>query len=106
MRLLELWKRCENGQRIRMVCLIPYTFAEEVSKSSYQCSFTHCLYISKFSICYFPVFSLTDFQYKKTRLEANELIKKTTEKLEEGGLLYIATDEVSESSHQCSLVLF
>jgi len=38
-----------------------------------------------------------DFQYKKTRLEANELIKKTTEKLEEGGLLYIATDERDKS---------
>ncbi|EED90839.1 predicted protein [Thalassiosira pseudonana CCMP1335] len=34
-----------------------------------------------------------DFQYKKTRLEANELIAKSKDNLIEGGLLYIATDE-------------
>jgi len=34
-----------------------------------------------------------DFQYKGTRLEADELIQKSKSKLEEGGLLYIATDE-------------
>ena len=34
-----------------------------------------------------------DFQYKKTRLEADELIQKSKRQLEEGGLLYIATDE-------------
>jgi hypothetical protein len=34
-----------------------------------------------------------DFQYKGTRLEADELIKKSKDKLEQGGLLYIATDE-------------
>ena len=34
-----------------------------------------------------------DFQYKGTRLEADELIKKSKDKLEEGGLVYIATDE-------------
>eukprot|EP00804_Cyclotella_cryptica_P007490 CCRYP_020725-RB/>CCRYP_020725-RB protein AED:0.02 eAED:0.02 QI:723/1/1/1/1/1/2/156/419 len=34
-----------------------------------------------------------DFQYKKTRLEAKELIALSKDKLEQGGLLYIATDE-------------
>lgn len=34
-----------------------------------------------------------DFQYKKTRLEANELYDKSKDKFEQGGLLYIATDE-------------
>ena len=34
-----------------------------------------------------------DFQYKQTRLEADELIQKSKGQLEEGGLLYIATDE-------------
>ena len=34
-----------------------------------------------------------DFQYKKTRLEATELIKRSKDKLEAGGLIYIATDE-------------
>jgi len=38
-----------------------------------------------------------DFQYKKTRLEAKELIKKSKDKLEQGGLLYIATDERDKS---------
>lgn len=38
-----------------------------------------------------------DFQYKKTRLEANELIKKSKDKIKEGGLLYIATDERDKS---------
>lgn len=34
-----------------------------------------------------------DFQYKGTRLEADKLIEKSKSQLEEGGLLYIATDE-------------
>lgn len=34
-----------------------------------------------------------DFQYKKTKLEAKELIEKSKDKLEKGGVLYIATDE-------------
>jgi len=38
-----------------------------------------------------------DFQYKKTRLEAKELIERSKDKLEEGGLLYIATDERDKS---------
>ncbi|KAL9186084.1 hypothetical protein ACHAXT_005322 [Thalassiosira profunda] len=38
-----------------------------------------------------------DFQYKKTRLEAKELIARSKEELEEGGLLYIATDERDKS---------
>jgi len=38
-----------------------------------------------------------DFQYKKTRLEAKELIEKSKDKLEEGGLLFIATDERDKS---------
>jgi hypothetical protein len=39
----------------------------------------------------------TDFQYKKTRLEAPKLLEKSKDKLEEGGLLYIATDERDKS---------
>jgi len=38
-----------------------------------------------------------DFQYKKTRLEAPELIKKSKDNLIEGGLVYIATDERDKS---------
>jgi hypothetical protein len=34
-----------------------------------------------------------DFQYKKMKIDADELIQKSKDKLEEGGLLYIATDE-------------
>ena len=34
-----------------------------------------------------------DFQYKGTRLEADQLIERSKSQLEEGGLLYIATDE-------------
>lgn len=34
-----------------------------------------------------------DFQYKKTRLEADKLLALSKDKLKEGGLLYIATDE-------------
>lgn len=45
-----------------------------------------------------PVPSIfTDFQYKKTRLEAKELIKKSKDRLTEGGVLYIATDERDKS---------
>ena len=40
---------------------------------------------------------LIDFQYKKTRLEAPKLLEKSKDKLEEGGLLYIATDERDKS---------
>lgn len=39
----------------------------------------------------------TDFQYKKTRLDAPKLLEKSKNKLEEGGLLYIATDERDKS---------
>jgi hypothetical protein len=42
-------------------------------------------------------FIITDFQYKKTRLEAKELIKKSKNRLTEGGVLYIATDERDKS---------
>lgn len=38
-----------------------------------------------------------DFQYKKTRLEADKLLALSQEKLKEGGLLYIATDERDKS---------
>ena len=38
-----------------------------------------------------------DFQYKKTRLEASELIKKSKDNLTEGGLVYVATDERDKS---------
>jgi len=38
-----------------------------------------------------------DFQYKQTRLDADQLIKKSKTQLEEGGLLYIATDEKDKS---------
>ena len=38
-----------------------------------------------------------DFQYKKTRLEAPKLLEKSRNKLKEGGLLYIATDERDKS---------
>jgi len=41
-----------------------------------------------------------DFQYKKTRLEAEELIRRSKDKLEEGGLLFIATDERDKSFFQ------
>ena len=39
------------------------------------------------------MYFVIDFQYKKTRLEANELYDKSKDKFEQGGLLYIATDE-------------
>jgi len=38
-----------------------------------------------------------DFQYKKTKLSAEQLIAKSKDKLEEGGLIYIATDERDKS---------
>ncbi|KAL7547776.1 hypothetical protein ACHAWF_011053 [Thalassiosira exigua] len=41
-----------------------------------------------------------DFQYKKTRLEAEKLLKISKDKLEEGGLLFIATDERDKSFFQ------
>jgi hypothetical protein len=40
-----------------------------------------------------PRSTRADFQYKKTRLDAYELIERSQKKLEEGGLIYIATDE-------------
>jgi len=41
-----------------------------------------------------------DFQYKKTRLDANKLLEKSRDKLEEGGVLYIATDEHDKNFFQ------
>ena len=38
-----------------------------------------------------------DFQYKKTRLEAEELMENSRGKIKEGSLLYIATDEHDKS---------
>ena len=81
-----------------MVCLIACTFAEEVSKAQNNVLLLNCLDTCS---C-LP----EDFPYKITRLKAEHLIKKSKEKLEEGGLIYIATDEVGAHIHAPLCLVF
>ena len=62
------------------------------------CNPRHAIFLTLWLQLIHPVPSIfTDFQYKKTRLEAKELIKKSKDRLAEGGVLYIATDERDKS---------
>lgn len=78
---------------MKMDRLIACMFEEAVSKNCRMTDITVTTSFVVFIVCQIE----TDFQYKKTRLEAPKLLEKSKHKLEEGGLLYIATDERDKS---------